>query len=343
MKLFDLHSLIKIIIYFRVWVTIKCSGPSHFLPHLAVNVKVKMPRPKGFKSSFTKCYLVPEWLYESLKRCLQDSHDEKSLHDLNKKPASTLQGLKPENRKRVVAANEEIPLPDPKRAKMDNFDDPLIASSPEGNSSPDPDDEESAAEDDAVPSVPPVPPTKSFARKEAVPAKAKQVKKRFEGPDISDYRKCIHCQGMFPSFSALTFHQKTHHPDAVKPPKNVKSLPKTTKALPKPPPTNDKQRKPRSKSESITEEKKQPAQGKKRPYESEQSDDNSDDMFDDDDDVDATRDRASSKRFAFPSKVDSDDEEMRGGQKGSGKPKPKTKVSKPKTKVSKPLSFKRWL
>ena len=39
MKLFDLHSLKKIIIYFRVWVIIECSGPNHFLTHLAGSVK----------------------------------------------------------------------------------------------------------------------------------------------------------------------------------------------------------------------------------------------------------------------------------------------------------------
>ena len=298
-----------------------------------------MPRPKGFKSSFTKCYLVPEWLFVSLKSCV-DSHDEKSLHDLNKKPASTLQGLKPENRKRVVAATEEIPLPEPKRAKMDNYGDSLITSSPEGNSSPGFEDEESVAEDDTLPSVPPVPPTQSFARKEATPATAKQAKKRFAAPDIGTYRKCVHCQGFFPSYSHLAMHQKTHHPNAVKPAKPVKSLLKT-KALPKPAPTNEKQKKPRSKSESIAEEKKQPAQGKKRPYESEQSDDESDDMFADaDGDEDNIKDRTSSKRPAFPAKLDSDDEEMQPGQpgwqKGKGKPKPKTKVAKK-------LSFKSWI
>ena len=295
-----------------------------------------MPRAKGFKSSFTKCYLVPEWMFESLKRCLKDSHDEKTLHDLNKKPTSTLQGLKPENRKRVATADEEIPLPEPKRTKMDNYGNSLIASSPEGNSSLDREDEESAAEDDTIPPVPSVLPTQSFARREVTPATSKQAKKRFEGPDISTFRKCIHCQGFFPDFSSLAMHQKKHHPKSVKSVKSVKSLPKA-KTLPKPPPTNDKQKKPRSKSESIAEEKKQPARGKKRQYESEESEDNSDDMFEDNDE-DTTRDRSSSKRFANPSTLESDDEEMKemkpgGDQKGRGKPNPK---------VSKPLSFRLW-
>ena len=167
-----------------------------------------MPRPRSFRSSYEIMYLVPSYLFDTLKSCLNTAQKHNLQHLNEKAEEGGIKGIKP-----TAELSKDI-LENQSETMETNPDSNL-----ETNSDPNPIVEEEEAENEIVQNEEPKDEIADMEDEGSVMTE-------ISTPIPSTAVKCSVCGGIFGSKSDLAMHKVSYHPI----PKRVKKTKQKSRA-----------------------------------------------------------------------------------------------------------------
>ena len=176
-----------------------------------------MPRPRSFRSSYEVMYLVPSYLWDSLKKCV-NSHQRTQLDHLNKSATEEqgVKALKADSPESVYLASDSLPAEDRMDQDMSNVRSNTKESEAESDANP-PFSSEGQDEDQA----------ESLAIKDI--EEEEESRGKDESPRNSEFYKCSECKAYFLKKQELQEHKLKAHLPAMSN-KGKKKMKETQKA-----------------------------------------------------------------------------------------------------------------